>query len=82
MNVCVCGHEHLTTRGPCVRFDTCDCRVYLVDPDPAHLIARRRRDLMAAVNACEHSKDEIRRTMPRRYPERRLPRRTDLERTA
>lgn len=48
----------------------------------AHLIARRRRDLMAAVNACEHSKDEIRRTMPRRYPERRLPRRTDLERTA
>lgn len=74
---CRCGHEHLTTRGPCVRFDVCVCRTYAEDLDPPHLVYRRRRDLIAAVKACPHTADEIQSTTPRHYPERLIARPTE-----
>ena len=57
-DLCVCRHQHATTRGPCDR--QCGCITYEPDDTPL-LIARRRRELLAAVHACPHDLHRVRR---------------------
>ena len=53
--LCICGHRHLTTRGPCGRWDVCGCRWHRTNLDPPEQIARRRRELLEALDACPHN---------------------------
>lgn len=54
--LCLCGHEHRTTRGPCLSFHVCGCSAYRPQPDDTdEQIAERRRILLAAVDACPHN---------------------------
>lgn len=54
-SLCACGHRHATTRGPCTRWDVCGCRRHRPNLDPPEQIARRRRELLEAVDDCPHN---------------------------
>lgn len=74
-HLCVCGHRHWTTRGPCTMWERCGCKVLrvqrvqrprrnpdqLVWSDTDEQIRRRRVELLDAANSCEHDLHKIRR---------------------
>ena len=69
--LCICGHRHFTTRGPCTMFDTCKCRhlrplrVRRTPPaEPAPVdtpddIRQRRLELVEAQRACPHNMRDV-----------------------